>query len=158
MHFIKTRHRHIHNRVRTHSRCRKPFGSCSPALPLRRSFPGLAMIIAILVLLIQVVFPIRQFTLVVLARGRPRRRRRCELHRRTVLVPIFTFVEIEPVAVVERHDLSPGLNLPCLHLAGLLVHWQHVWVDRLATTERKRAEERSEALVALRRGALAVIV
>lgn len=116
------------------------------------------MIIAVLVLLIQVVFPIGQFTFIILARGRPRRRRRCELHRRAVLVPIFTLVEIKPVAVVERHDLPPGLNLACLHLAGLLVHRQHVWVDGLAATERKRAQERSEALVALRRCSLAIIV
>lgn len=75
-----------------------------------------------------------------------------------MLVSIFTFVEIKPVAVVERLDLAPGLDLPCLHLAGLLVHWQHVWVNRLAAAERKGAEERLDALTALGRRALAIVV
>lgn len=75
-----------------------------------------------------------------------------------MLVSVFSFVEIKPVAIVERHDLPPTLNLACLHLAGLLVHWQHVWVNRLAATERKCAQERFEALAALRRCTLAIVV
>lgn len=38
------------------------------------------------------------------------------------------------------------------------MHRQHVWVNRLAATEGKRAQERFEALAALRRSTWAIIV
>lgn len=81
--------------------CLQSFNSCSLALPVLWDSPYFAMIVTVLVLAVQCIFPISDITLVILLSRRPWCRCAFHTNGRPMFVTRSPIVEIKPVTVME---------------------------------------------------------